>query len=75
MELNTPTDTYTNIPHVNAGLQGLVQLEALSVVMWSAMSDGALCRMLEVSLNIQLHFLHTVGGEPGWIFMQQLAMS
>lgn len=42
--------------------------------MESAMSDGALCRMLEVRVNIRLHFVHTVGGEHGWIFLQQVAL-
>jgi hypothetical protein len=61
---------------VNAGLHGLVQLEALTVKLSAAMSDGALCRILEACINIQLHSIHIVGyAELGWMLKQQIALS
>ena len=59
---------------MNAGLQGLVQLQALGVEMSAAMSDGALCRMLEVFVNIWLLPIHRVGDEPGWMLMHQFTL-
>lgn len=51
-----------------------MQLEALSLEMSTAMSNGALCRMLEVFVNILLHPIHTVGREPEWMLVQQFTV-